>query len=448
MSSAEEVKEALEEVLPNEDDGAGSTLDLHSLPGLSLQSQMMPNSEDPLLSSAPKDFIHRPMQQNVQSQSQQQQQQQQQAQAIHQNSNQILHMNQMQNSFDPFSPPSIKKIKIEPDYNDKIFNNLLETSDNSNKIPLTVQTEPILTKDSFDSVFLSPNSISSSNSSPKLQNALLTTGKKRINLGRQEVFKSKLKRMPQLHFTPAPIMNPERSGAGLYSSIPKTKLLDLISDNDIIDFFEKPRINIGSDYQAVIPEVNYNCFEDSKDHEFMQWKPEMVEDKRQLERFVELAKSSAIPLGTHSEEVALKTLLDSHGEIHVAILKLLQTPDNLLHKRWSQIEMEFFLKGLEQYGKDFYRISKDIPNKTTGDCIQLYYFWKKLCNEYKTTHLPLTTVPTSNNNNNFCDYMNNNSSGNQMTMILNQQHNNSNHNNELRPHVCEVPDCSAVSIFY
>lgn len=483
MSSAEEVKEALEEVLPNEDDGAGSTLDLHSLPGLSLQSQMMPNSEDPLLSSAPKDFInHRQVQQQVNNASAQQNQAQNQSGQQNQNSqlensqHNMVHQQQtQQNHFDPFSPPCAKKIKIENDINDKIFNNLLESSDNSNKVPLTVQTEQILTKDSFDSVFLSPSSISSSNSSPKqlqMQNGLSINNKKRFQSDgatrRQEQFKSKLKRMPQLHFTPSPMLSPERNGAGLYSTIPKTKLLDLISDNDVIDFFEKPRINIGSDYQANIPEPCINFFEDIKDHEFLQWRPEMVQDKRQLDRYIELARSSAIPLGTHSEEVALKALLDSHGEIHVAILKLLQTPDNSLHKRWSQHEMEFFLKGLEQYGKDFYRISKDIPNKTTGDCIQLYYFWKKLCNEYKTTHLPLaqSSPPTSSSNssssssspnssisinhsainNNFCDYMNNNSSGNQMTMVINQ-HNSTNHNNELRPHVCEVTDCSAVSIF-
>ena len=45
--------------LPNEEDDTGADIDLYYLPSLSLQSQMMPNSDDPLLSSSPKDFVHR-----------------------------------------------------------------------------------------------------------------------------------------------------------------------------------------------------------------------------------------------------------------------------------------------------------------------------------------------------------------------------------------------------
>jgi hypothetical protein len=129
--------------------------------------------------------------------------------------------------------------------------------------------------------------------------------------------------------------------------------------------------------------------------------------------------------------------------------------------------MEQFLKGLEKHGKDFASIARDILHKTTGDCVQLYYFWKKLCNEYKATHLPKATRQSSlrecsnfiankhNNNDDFFDYvdssnsmmLNGNGNGhnhNNSTAAANNNNNN-NHNSELRPHVCEVPDCSAVS---
>lgn len=145
-STAEEVKEALDEVLPNEDD-ANTALDLYFLSGLS--SQMM-SSDDPLLSSVPRDFgVSRP------------------------NETPTF-------DIDPFSPPESKRIKSEPcPIESSSSSDNCVVSDKSHL--LSVQTEQILTKDNIidqrGSVFLSPNSISSSSgTSPKLlQNALLST---------------------------------------------------------------------------------------------------------------------------------------------------------------------------------------------------------------------------------------------------------------------------------
>lgn len=435
LSTAEEVKEALDEILPNEDDdGAGSNLDLYFLSGLSLQSQMMSNSDDPLLSSIPRDFGQRPNQ---------------------------SHQSQETPSFDidPFSPPETKKIKTE-------HNTIESTSDNSDKNLLSVQTEQILTKDNIGSVFLSPNSISSTGSSPKLQCALLSHGKRSKMSNDLEVakkhlqFKSKIKKRPQLHYTPSPMLNPERYGLGLFTSTFHDKLIDDDEEENVIDLFEKPRVNIGSDYQASLPT---DSGDDKSCPETLLWKPNVLEDDRQLDRFVDLAKSSAVTMGLHSIESALKILMESQGEIHVAVMRLLQTSDSGLDKRWTQHEMEQFLKGLEKYGKDFASIARNILNKTAGDCVQLYYFWKKLCNEYKSTHLAQTrdcnfTVHIKNNNNgetncesNFFDYVNGHNNSNNLTIHNGNgigQNNPSaavNHNNSELRHYCEVPDCSAVS---
>ncbi|XP_070503987.1 uncharacterized protein [Chironomus tepperi] len=499
MSTAEEVKEALEEVLPNEDDGAGSTLDLYFLSaGLSLQSQMMSNSDDPLLSSVPRDFGHHRSQPHL----------------ISSSTSSSLQNSQSHETpnfdIDPFSPPENKKIKIESHHNSPI----IESSDNSDKNLLSVQTEQILTKDNIGSVFLSPNSISSSSSgsSPKILQSALLSNKRKFNsfndnnlscnlneqyemvVKKHEQFKSKMKRISQLHYTPSPILNPERYGIGLYASVPIDRLNNDFDDEvDMIDFFEKPRVNIGTDYQATLPSeiiYNNNSFnnsvksEDKKTYETLLWKPNVLEDDRQLDRYIDLTKSSAVP--THSIESALKILMESQGEVHVAVLKLLQSSDKSLDKLWSQTEMEQFLKGLEIYGKDFTSIARGILNKTTGDCVQLYYFWKKLCNEYKSTHLPqqqnqqiqqqylqlchqhhhhqqqssrdCNMIGNDNKHNNnsddFFDYVENINDNNNLSNSTIQNgngHNNNNninstvagHNNELRPHVCEVPDCSA-----
>lgn len=283
---------------------------------------------------------------------------------------------------------------------------------------------------------------------------------------KHEQFKSKMKKVSQLHYTPSPMLNPERRGTGLFTTIPSDLLNDFDFDEvDMMDFFEKPRVNIGTDYQATLPSDNAIKYDERKSYETLLWKPNVLDDDRQLDRYIDLAKSSAVPMGAHSIESALKILMESQGEVHVAVLKLLQSADKSLDKRWSQLEMEQFLKGLEKHGKDFASIARDILHKTTGDCVQLYYFWKKLCNEYKSTHLPKPTRQSSslrecsnfiakhNNNDDFFDYvdssnsmmLNGNGNGHNHNNSAANNNNNNNHNSELRPHVCEVPDCSAVS---
>lgn len=126
--------------------------------------------------------------------------------------------------------------------------------------------------------------------------------------------------------------------------------------------------------------------------------------------------------------------------------------------------------------------SLQIPNKSTLDCVQLYYFWKKLCINYKSLHLKSTcpshyeTITNNNNNQqqddssiNNNNNTNNNSSTNTLEFFdlvsntdpddtdseigLNQTHHHHhlhhhqhhhNNNSEIRSHICEMPDCSAV----
>lgn len=325
MSSAEEVKEALEEVLPNEngscENANDNDIDLYYLPALALQSQMMLNSDDPLLSSSPKDFIHK--------------------QQIH------------KFDFNVFCPPNAKKIKIE----------CVEEA----KKPLSVQTEQQLNE-----VFLCPNNLSSAtatSTTSKPTNSSSILRKKQPTLIRKNVmYKSKLRRSTNSHYTPFPMLNPDRTASGLYSSSVSRDILEDVIDFDftetacVPEFINKSNVNIGSDFQINIP---LHCSSPTSDYsnysyEQLLWDPSIVKNERQIQRFVDLAKSSAIPLGCHSEETALKSLLDANGETHVAILALLQTAPTPLHKRWLQHEIEAFLRGLEEYGKDFYKIAKEV----------------------------------------------------------------------------------------
>ncbi|XP_059611188.1 uncharacterized protein LOC132258096 isoform X2 [Phlebotomus argentipes] len=406
MSSAEEVKEALQEVLPNEnltEDTApeADDIDLYYLPMCNLQSQMMPNSDDPLLSSSPKDFISRP------------------------------------HKFEfGFCPPA-KRTK----------GNSGEESMQPTATPLTVQTEqPLPPKDS--EVFLSPSSISSTSTpSPKIIPIASLMSRKRHHTEHYarvyERFRSRL-RSGNDHFTPSPILNPSRNATGIYFCLVKDGLQEeddcLMSVSDDLEcLLDSPRINIGSDFQAQVPDFMVKEEDVKVEEEDTQlWDPVVGSDERQLRRYIELSKSSAVPLGSHSEEIALKTLLDTHGQVHTAILELLQSPATAIHKRWTPQEIKLFLKGLETFRKDFYRISKEIPHKSTGDCIQLYYFWKKLCVDYKLTHLQ------QNNQRRISHELNNNAplvygtdSHHTSSTLSHSTH------TDIRPHICEMPDCSA-----
>ncbi|KAA0707074.1 Arginine-glutamic acid dipeptide repeats protein [Triplophysa tibetana] len=76
---------------------------------------------------------------------------------------------------------------------------------------------------------------------------------------------------------------------------------------------------------------------------------------------------------------ALNTLHESNYDAGKALQRLVKKPvPKLIEKCWSDDEVKRFIKGLRQYGKNFFRIRKELlPNKETGELITFYYYWKK-----------------------------------------------------------------------
>uniref|UniRef100_M3ZNU0 Arginine-glutamic acid dipeptide repeats protein n=1 Tax=Xiphophorus maculatus TaxID=8083 RepID=M3ZNU0_XIPMA len=76
---------------------------------------------------------------------------------------------------------------------------------------------------------------------------------------------------------------------------------------------------------------------------------------------------------------ALNTLHESSYDAGKALQRLVKKPvPKLIEKCWSEDEVKRFIKGLRQFGKNFFRIRKELlPNKETGDLITFYYYWKK-----------------------------------------------------------------------
>ncbi|XP_072571120.1 arginine-glutamic acid dipeptide repeats protein-like isoform X2 [Paramormyrops kingsleyae] len=76
---------------------------------------------------------------------------------------------------------------------------------------------------------------------------------------------------------------------------------------------------------------------------------------------------------------ALNTLHECNYDAGKALQRLVKKPvPKLIEKCWSEDEVKRFIKGLRQYGKNFFRIRKELlPNKETGELITFYYYWKK-----------------------------------------------------------------------
>ncbi|SPP81307.1 serine-rich adhesin for platelets isoform X2 [Drosophila guanche] len=524
IGSAEDVKQVLREVLPDENmqlqltsaEQGENIIDLYYLPGLGLQSQMMNNSEDPMLSSSPREFglqrqmgqiqattmpqpmepqlqttaIYQQQESQMQQQSQQQIQQQQQPQQIlvpQQSLGQGVSMQtqagQQQTEFmlplvgghgfaavssqTQYLDTSQSTMTLQP------LNSLLQPllyGGGSNGTP-TTGTASVLTTDcqmnpnqgqtnALDASLIFSCSATATNGNGKSLLATLPTAvptsvviatppsvsnlqplsnqtnsilKRRLRSSApQETQKfskfhtlsphrSKLRKPSRTHYTPAPILNPDRKGTGLYCIVRKQQgqgIFDAFEDDfgdpvGLVDFSDESKVNLGSAYQAQIP-----CckpFEEASNDPMgaeMMWNPEVQEDDKILMRYIDLSKSSAVPMGSHSEEVALHTLLKSQGNSAAAVLTLLQTQSSAFQMKWTAIELEQFLRGLEKHGKDFGKIACELRTKSSGECVQMYYFWKKLCVDYKVSHLKMEPV----------------------THIVPPVE---------KPYVCEIADCSA-----
>ncbi len=74
------------------------------------------------------------------------------------------------------------------------------------------------------------------------------------------------------------------------------------------------------------------------------------------------------------------TILHNHDyDCTRAIQALVKCPiPKNIDRKWSEDDQKKFVKGIRQYGKNFFRIRKDLlPHKQTSDLVEYYYLWKK-----------------------------------------------------------------------
>ncbi|XP_026701639.1 transcriptional-regulating factor 1 isoform X4 [Athene cunicularia] len=224
-------------------------------------------------------------------------------------------------------------------------------------------------------------------------------------------------------YTPPPMLSPVRQGSGLFSSVitsshstshtqlPLTPLTPtprvLLCRSNSIDGSVipvtpgpgeqtvEPRINIGSRFQADIPELQDRMLMEKDVHKAtLVWKPwPELENKvfqQRVEDLLNMSCSSVLPGGGTNSEYALHSLFEAKGDIMVALEKLLlRKPVRLKchplanyhyagSDKWTHQERRLFKEALSTYSKDFIFVQKMVKSKTVAQCVEYYYTWKKI----------------------------------------------------------------------
>ncbi|XP_039515668.1 uncharacterized protein si:dkey-19b23.10 [Pimephales promelas] len=198
------------------------------------------------------------------------------------------------------------------------------------------------------------------------------------------------------HFTPPPMLNPTRSGTGLFCNL----LSSLAVENRALWTDERKEddsqrcINIGPDFQAELPDLIVGREHDERPEEAVReellWKPwaELEENDtllQHVESLLDLSASSVLPGGGANLELALHSLSRCKGNIIAALEMLLfkdSPPSGSYHYSgmdiWTLSEQRLFHKAFAIYGKDFSFVHKMVRTKQVSQCIEFYYNSKRL----------------------------------------------------------------------
>ncbi|KAF3700978.1 Transcriptional-regulating factor 1 [Channa argus] len=231
-------------------------------------------------------------------------------------------------------------------------------------------------------------------------------------------------------YTPPPILSPVREGSGLYFSTflssaaaaaaaassqglpppatPKSATRSLLRSNscditppvlsamsEATPVSIEPRINIGSRYQAEVPELRQRSAVEMDHHRAeLIWAPQNeLEEKpdyqEKVEDLMHLACSSVLCGGGTNQELAHHCLYECRGDI-MAALSLLMLRNPIFPKShhlsnyhysgsdsWTAAERRQFNKGITTYKKDFFMVQKQVITKTVAQCVEFYYSYKK-----------------------------------------------------------------------
>ncbi|XP_028262442.1 arginine-glutamic acid dipeptide repeats protein isoform X2 [Parambassis ranga] len=155
-------------------------------------------------------------------------------------------------------------------------------------------------------------------------------------------------------------------------------------------------IRVGPSHQAKLPELQPRpapSLQTQTDREELMWTPGVndcdllmyLRAARSMAAFAGMCDGGSTEdgcLAASRDDTtlnALNMLHASHYDAAKALQRLVKKPlPKLIEKCWSEDDVKRFIKGLRQYGKNFFCIRKDfLPSKKTGELISFYYHWKK-----------------------------------------------------------------------
>ena len=157
-------------------------------------------------------------------------------------------------------------------------------------------------------------------------------------------------------------------------------------ENSDSDGEPAPRMRVGEEYQADIPEQIGTVDEDDREPHapstaapMKVWCPDERIGEAQLESFVSLAKEKY----NYSLEQAMGMLYWHKYDVVAAredLCNFTPFPDE-----WSLEDKVIFEQAFQSHGKSFRRIRSMLPDKTVGSLVKYYYSWKKT--RCRTSHI-------------------------------------------------------------
>ncbi|XP_052442812.1 mitotic deacetylase associated SANT domain protein a isoform X1 [Carassius gibelio] len=226
-------------------------------------------------------------------------------------------------------------------------------------------------------------------------------------------------------YTPPPILSPVREGSGLYfsavlssmaagsqvlppPSTPRSATRSLLHSSsseitppalsvigEATPVSLEPRINIGSQYQAEIPELLDGTLALKDQHKAtLVWLPNTKADSTpsqdtRLDDLMNLVCSSVMNGGGTNPELAMHCLHECRGDVMEALeMMLMKNPifsknHHLANYHyagsdcWTVDEKRYFNKGISAYTRDFFLVQKLVRSKTVAQCVEFYYTYKK-----------------------------------------------------------------------
>lgn len=205
-------------------------------------------------------------------------------------------------------------------------------------------------------------------------------------------------------YTPAPMLDPNRSAAGLVASVTQPWHLPSSSsqeDAEVVDVFALtapesdsfPHVNVGAKYQCPIPPCDRKPYPRASDTAGLKLYEPSIEAKltnEQVISYLEFACCDAIPFAGRNQEYALHLLHLCGGDIPEATMQLMIRKPKLprdhgllgfnygITKLWGYAEVDAFVQALKKHAKNWPVVAKEL-GKSPMHCIQFYYVWKKVC---------------------------------------------------------------------